>query len=38
MKRYTTPHGKDRRVFNSTAERTSAINVRPKIMRGGFRL
>lgn len=29
---------KDRRVFSHTADKTKAVNVRPMIMRGGFRL
>lgn len=29
---------KDKRVFSNTADKTKAVNVRPMIMRGGFRL
>lgn len=28
----------DRRVFRNTADKTKALNVRPILMRGGFRL
>lgn len=29
---------KDQRIFKKTANKTKAINVNPKIMRGGIRL
>lgn len=29
---------KDHRVFTATAKKTKAINIKPKIMRGGTRL
>ncbi len=29
---------KDKRIFQKTANKTKAINVNPKIMRGGIRL
>lgn len=38
MRRKPTNRGKDRRVFRQTADRTKAVNVRPVVMRGGFRL
>lgn len=28
----------DRRIFRKTAKRTRAINVKPKLMRGGIRM
>lgn len=37
MKRKKTIHRIDRRVFRLTADRTRAINVKPPIVRGGFR-
>lgn len=37
-KRKTVRAYKDRRVFTNTADKTKAVNVRPMIMRGGFRL
>lgn len=38
MRRKPTSRGKDCRVFRQTADRTKAVNVRPVVMRGGFRL
>lgn len=30
--------GKDKRMFNQTANKTKKINISPRIMRGGIRL
>lgn len=38
MRRKPTNRGKDGRIFRQTADKTKAVNVRPTIMRGGFRL
>ena len=37
-KRTTTKRRKDRRIFSRTAKKTKAMNITPKIMRGGTRL
>lgn len=37
MKRYEMSPAKDARVFKSTYDKTKAVNIRPTIMRGGFR-
>lgn len=31
-------HGKDRLIFRNTAKKTRAINLSPKVSRGGIRL
>lgn len=36
--RKSTHKSTDRRVFKNTADRTKALNIRPILMRGGFRL
>lgn len=38
MYRSSVPAGTDKRVFTTSASRTKAINVSPKIYRGGIRL
>lgn len=38
MKRYRTNRRKDRRIFQFSANRTRAINLRPMFRRGGIRL
>lgn len=38
MKRQSVPAGKDKRVFSNSASHTKAINVSPKVYRGGIRL
>lgn len=38
MARKRVPRRKDRRIFSKTAKNTKAINVAPKMMRGGIRL
>lgn len=38
MKRKKMKPKKDKRIFSQTAKKTKAINVTPKIMRGGTRL
>lgn len=38
MKRVRTIRAKDKRIFRETADRTKAVNVAPKLMRGGYRL
>lgn len=37
MRRKRTYRGKDKRVFRATADFTRKINVKPPIVRGGFR-
>lgn len=37
-KRVKMNRSKDRKVFANTAKKTKAVNVSPKIMRGGTRL
>ena len=37
MRRKRTYRGKDKRVFRATADRTRKINVKPPIVRGGYR-
>lgn len=37
MKRKKMRKGKDKRVFNQTANKTKKINLSPRIMRGGIR-
>lgn len=37
-KRKPTKEKKDRKIFSRTAKKTKAINITPKIMRGGTRL
>lgn len=36
--RRTVPVGRDHRVFSTSASRVKAINVSPKVYRGGIRL
>lgn len=38
MKRKAMKRGKDKKVFNQTANTVKKINVAPKISRGGIRL
>lgn len=38
MHRMKVRKSKDRRIFSRTASKTKAINVTPKLMRGGIRL
>lgn len=37
MHRKGTSKGKDRTIFRNTASKTKAVNLAPKIMRGGIR-
>lgn len=38
MARYRTRKRSDRKFFRRTADKVKSVNVRPMIMRGGFRL
>lgn len=38
MARKKVPRRKDKRIFAKTVKNTKAINVAPKLMRGGIRL
>lgn len=38
MRRMRTRPKKDRKIFSRTAAKVKAVNVRPRVMRGGIRL